>query len=687
MTAPGARTVFSVCPHDCPSVCALDVELDENDRVQRIRGARQPYTDGLICSKVARYGERIHHPERLSAPLRRIGPKGEGKFAPISWDEALDELAENFKKAAARYGAETVWLYDYAGTMGLVQRGGLKRLRHVMGYSRMGETICSSIANTGWIAGAGVRRGAESNEMALSDLIVVWGGNLVHTQVQAMKWINKARRDHDAKLVVIDPYLTPTAKQADLHLAPRPGTDAALACAVMHVLFAEGLADRDYLARYTDFPLALEEHLAQRGPDWAERICGVPADKIIAFARLYGATKKSFIRIGFGFSRHRNGAAAMHAVTCLPAVSGAWAHQGGGALFGQSILNAGLDTSLIDAKNLADKRVRTLDMSRIGAVLTNDPRDLGDGPPVTAMLIQNTNPIVVAPESAKVRQGFLRDDLFVCVHEQFMTETALMADLVLPATMFLEHDDIYIASAHNYLQVARAVLRPFAQCRPNHQVVSALAERLGAQHPAFAMTEWRIIDDVLKGAGKPGADEILAARWLDCSPGFEESHFLNGFGHPDGRFRFAPDWEALGDKNGLMPTLPDHLDLGNWATADKPFRLVAAPARHFLNSSFTETPSSRRAERRPTALVHPASCARLGLAEGDLARLGNENGSILIHVRPAEGMQPDTVVVESVWPNHAFIEGQGINVLVSAEPALPAGGAAFHDTAVWLHPA
>jgi len=270
MTAVG----HSVCAHDCPSTCALDVELSSPESIGRVHGAKgHSYLEGVICAKVARYAERVHHPDRLTTPLRRSGPKGSGQFVAIGWDEALDLVAERFRDAASRSGPQTVWPYHYAGTMGLVQRGGIKRLRHVMGYSGLLETFCVAIANAGWMAGVGARRGVDAREMADSELIVIWGGNPVHTQVHVMNWVQKARRERGAKLVVIDPYRTPTADKADLHLALRPGTDAALACAVMHVLFAEGLADRDYLAKFTDQPVALEAHLADRDPAWADARC------------------------------------------------------------------------------------------------------------------------------------------------------------------------------------------------------------------------------------------------------------------------------------------------------------------------------------------------------------------------------------------------------------------------------
>jgi anaerobic selenocysteine-containing dehydrogenase len=531
-----------------------------------------------------------------------------------------------------------------------------------------------------------VRRGVDSREIAESDLIVVWGGNPVLTQVNVMTHIARARKARGAKLVVVDPYRTGTAEQADIHLMVRPGTDGALAAAVGHVLIAEGYADRAYLAKYSDWDPALEAHYAACTPDWAAAVTGLRAAEIVAFARLYGETARSFIRIGYGFARSRNGSSNLHAVTCLPTITGAWRHQGGGALYASSAIYP-LDRTLIQGLDRLDKSVRVLDQSRIGPILTGDPRDLGAGPPVSALFIQNTNPMVVCPESAKVREGFRRDDLFVCVHEQFMTDTAAMADIVLPATTFLEHDDIYTASGHTHLQVARKVIEPLAECRPNHAVICELAKRLGAEHPGFAMSEWQIIDRTLKASGLPGAQDMYDRHWLDCALPFETMHFQDGFGHPDRRFHFKPDWTKVGRDAALMPALPGHNPIIDAAGAEHPYRLVAAPARTFLNTSFTETPGSRKREGRPTVLIHPDTCARLGLGEGDRARLGNRLGSVVVHARPFDGLQPEVVVVESIWPNGDFEEGLGINTLVSADPGPPLGGAVFHDTAIWIRPA
>ncbi|MAY67308.1 MAG: dehydrogenase [Rhodospirillaceae bacterium] len=677
----------SACPHDCPSTCALEVEVLDDHTIGRVRGnPRNDYTAGVICAKVAAYRERVHHPDRLTHPLQRVGAKGSGEFRRISWGQALDEVAEAIERARAVHGAETVWPYHFAGTMGLVQRDSIHRFRHAFGFSREHETICVTTACNGWVAGHGKIWGADPREIADSDLIVVWGGNPVSTQVNVMTHIAKARKTRGAKLVVIDPYRTPTAEVADLHIPLRPGTDGALACAIMQVLFEEGMADWDYMREFSDDPNRLHQHLSTRTPEWAEAITGIPADDIRDLARLYGQTERAYLRCGYGFTRSRNGAANMHAVTCLPVVTGKWKYRGGGALFSNRELY-GVDQTLIRGLDVVDPSTRALDMSQIGRVLTGDAKALKGGPPVTVLFTQNINPAEVAPETTRVIDGMMRDDLFTCVHEQFMTASAKLADIVLPATMFLEHEDMYQGGGHFYLQVHKALIEPLGECRSNVEVINGLAQRLGSDYPAFHMTAWELIDDALRRSGRPGADAVLAEGWIDCTKPFEDAHFLNGFGHGDGKFHFAADWSAIGEDCDGMSALPDHLNVIDDATDAHPYRLVAAPARRFLNTTFTETPSSRKKEGRPTALIHPETCTALGLAEGDRVRLGNELGDLVVHVRPFDGLQTHTVVVEGIWPNEAFEEGRGINTIISADAALPGGGAAFHDTAIWMRPA
>ena len=684
-TVPSLR--HSVCPHDCPGACALDVDIKALDRIGRIRGAKEmPYTDGVVCAKVARYAERVHHPDRLTTPLKRTGAKGEGQFTPVSWDEALDTVADEFRKAVDVHGAQAIWPYNYAGTMGLVQRDGLQRFRRVMGTSLMAGTICSTIGKAGWKAGVGSVIGTDPLVMAEADLIILWGMNPVATQVNVMTHIAKARKARGAKLIVIDPHRTATAEKADIHIAPKPGTDDALACALINVLLTEKLADREFLAAHTDFDGDVERHFADRTPAWAAGITGLPADEIVSLARLYGTTERSFIRLGLGVSRSRNGAAKVHAISALPAVSGAWARPGAGALLATGDAFARLDRTLIEGTDHATA-ARTLDMCQIGRVLTGDEKALKGGGPVTAMIVQNTNPAVVAPESVLVRQGLLREDLFLCVHEQFMTSTAKYADIVLPATTFLEHDDLYTSYGQTFLQVARAVIERSGECRSNHEVICALAQRLGLSHEGFALTEWDIIDRTLRTSGLPGADDVLAQRWIDCGSETSVMPFASGFPTGDGRFHFRADWDAVGSDTTNLPALPDHMRVLDEATEEHPFRLVAGPARQFLNSTFTETQSSVAGEGgRPTAQIHPSDAQRLGLTDGACIHLGNRRGRVSIHAKLTDAVRPGMVVVESVWPNEAFVGGMGVNALTGADSVVPAGGCAFHDTAVWIEP-
>ncbi|MDP6345520.1 MAG: molybdopterin oxidoreductase family protein [Alphaproteobacteria bacterium] len=685
---------YSACPHDCPSTCALEVERLDDHTIGRVRGAGDnAYTAGVVCAKVARYAERIHHPDRLTRPLRRRGGKGSGDFQPIAWDDALDEVAEAFLGIEQRHGAEAIWPYFYAGTMGLVMRDGINRLRHAKKYSGMHPTICVMSAWNGFIAGTGSLAGADPREMAEADCLVIWGTNPVNTQVNVMTHAARARKQRRATIVHIDTYRNGTAEQADMFLCVRPGTDGALACAVMHVLFRDGHANRDYLEKYTDCPAELEAHLREKTPAWAEAITGVPAAEIEAFASLVGTTPKTFLRLGYGFSRQRNGVVNMHAASCIAAVTGSWLEKGGGAFHNNGAIYH-WDKSMIEGLDVLDPAVRVMDQSRIGPVLTGDGRDLGDGPPVEGLLIQNTNPMRVAPEHNLVRRGFARDDLFVCVHEQFMTETAQAADIVLPATMFLEHDDVYQGGGHQYITLGPKVVEAPGDCRSNHQVIVALAKRLGASHPGFGMTPWELIDWTLRASGWGDVETLRRERWIDCQPEFAQAHYLDGFAHPDGKFRFAADWSAVlphgfGPEGApdSMPKLPDHWPAIEEATAEMPYRLVTAPARNYLNSTFTETPTSQQREGRPTVLIHPEDAGALGIAEGDRLRLGNDRGEVVVPAELFDGLRRGVVVVESIWPNAAFEDGNGINVLTGADPVAPAGGAAFHDNRIWIRAA
>jgi len=689
---PSIKIGKSVCPHDCPSACALEVELLDEKTIGRVRGSKDnTYTNGVICEKVARYAERVHHPDRLLHPMKRVGRKGSGQFEQISWDEALDLTAAAFLKAEREHGAESVWPYWYAGTMGLVMRDGIERLVNAKGYSSLYGTVCIALSWPGFYAGAGQITGVDPREMQKSDLIVVWGGNPVNTQVNVMSHIAIARKGRAAKLACVDIYETGTMKQADIKLLIKPGTDGALACAIMHILFRDGLANWNYLNQYTDDPHGLEAHLAGKTPEWAAEICGCSADEIVEFARLIGTTPKTFFRLGYGFSRSRNGAANMHAVNCIPVVTGAWLHEGGGALHS----NSGIykwNKRQLEAQD-ANRGQRVMDMSRVGEVLCGNAHDLQGGPPVMAMLIQNTNPVSIAPDQTRVKQGFAREDLFVCVHEQTITDTAKYADVLLPATTFLEHDDIYQGGGHSHIMFGRQLIAAAGEARSNDFVIKEIAKRVAASHPGIDKEPCTLIDEMLLASGRKGLDELDAQNWFDVMPDFETAHNIKGFGHKDGKFHFKANWADVAKAKSRMgalgpieniPEWPDYYQAHEQADSEYPFRLATSPARAFLNSTFNETPSSRKREGRPTVLVHPDDLTKLGIEDGARVRMGSRRGEVVLHAKAFAGLRLGVVIAEGVWPNHLHEGGRGINTLTGADQPAPAGGGAFHDNAVWI---
>ncbi|MHC5306844.1 molybdopterin oxidoreductase family protein [Bartonella sp. LJL80] len=687
----------SACPHDCPSTCALDVEILAPNRIGRVRGSKEnSYTAGVICAKVARYSERIHHPERLLRPLVRSGAKGEGNWKEASWDIALDLIAERFQKAVASYGSTTVWPYYFAGTMGLVQRDSINRLRHAGRYSHQFSTFCTNTALTGYYAGTGRIAGVDPREMAKSDCIVIWGTNAASTQVNVMTHAVKARKERGAKIIAVDIYESATVKQADLGLVLKPGTDAALACALMHVFFRDGFADWPYLERYSDDPKGLRDHLRFKTPQWASDMTGVPVEDIELFAKMVGTTKRSFFRLGYGFTRQRNGAVAMHAALSVPTVLGAWQYEGGGAFLSNASIFA-LNKNEIEGQSFADPTIRALDQSKIGRILARDEVELYGGPPVTALFIQNTNPANVAPEQRLVHEGLSRLDVFTVVHEQFMTDTAKLADVVLPATMFLEHDDIYRGGGQQHILLGPKLIEPPAGPQPNLYVINQLAKRLGLDHhPGFDKTAIELIDTMLRLSKRGTYNELREKRWLDVQPDFERAHFMKGFAWPDRKFRFKPQWTGgvspdtppktmghLGPYQS-MPEFPDQWDVLENVDAEHPFRLATSPAHNFLNSSFSETETSMQKERRPELMMHPEDAAQYGVDDGELVEIGNQRGEVVLHAKIFSGVRRGIVISAGLFPNSSFLRGEGINVLTGADSPAPNGGLAVHDIKVWV---
>ena len=595
-----------------------------------------------------------------------------------------------FLLAEERYGPQAVWPYYYAGTMGLVMRDGINRLRYAKKYSGFFETICNNLAWTASRPGPArfpVRIRARWRNRTSS---IIWGTNAVNTQVNVMTHASRARKRRGAKIVAVDVYMNGTMEQADLPVLIRPGTDGALACALMHCLFRDGKADWDYLDRYTDAPRELAEHVRSRDPQWASRITDCPVETIEAFAALIGERKRAFFRLGYGFSRSRNGAANMHAASCIPAVTGAWLYEGGGAFYNNRAIYH-WNKTMIEGLDVRDPSIRLLDQSRIGAVLTGESgspveRTAGGGhadpeyqSDVGRTRSGNRQARLCARRSVRVRARAIHD------RDRGSRRRRVARHHVPRARRHLPGRRTPIHSARAKL------IEPAGECRSNHDVICALAHRLGAKHPGFEMTPRELIDWTLTKSGWGSLPELEQKRWIDCQPDFDTAHYINGFAWPGGKFRFKPDWPNVPFRNPLrvgpidaMPKLPDHWEVIEEADAEHPFRLATSPARGFLNSTFTEMPTSRAKEGRPNVMIHPEDAAAHEIADGAPVMLGNARGQVRLRARHFDGVCRGVLIAESVWPNNAYEDGRGINTLTGADAVAPFGGAAFHDNKVWI---
>ena len=581
------------------------------------------------------------------------------------------------------YGSEAIWPYYYAGTMGLLQRDSINRFRHEFDFSGQYSTICNTLPQAGWMAGVGSLMGPDPREVKYSKVIVMWGGNPASTQVNFMKHVQNARKKNNAFLIVIDPYLTKTAKIADLHIKLRPGTDGALACGIMKHLIENKKIDEKYLEKYAKGLSKLKTHLLKKDKNWASNISGVTYEKIITLSNLLSKTKKVFFRLGYGFTRQRNGSFNMHAVICIPTLLGAWKELGGGAFYNNGgIYN--INKNLIEGLNFKNENIRMLDQSRIGPILNGNKSALKNGVAVKALFIQNTNPLVVAPETVLVRKGFQRKDLFVCVHEQFLTETAKYADVVLPATSFVEHNDIYIAGGHQHLTYGPKIIKELGECWSNNRLINELSKKMGSVKKEFSFSEEEFIDNTLKLSNLGSLKELKIKKFIDLQPEFNTSHFINGFGHQDKKFHLAAEWKINNKTFNKQFELPDHYDLIEKSSKKFPFKLVTAPAHNFLNSSFTETDGSKSIEKKPKIKIHSKDMEKLNIKNNEIIEIGNNRAKLKIHTEAFDGILPGVVIVEGVWPNECFIEGLGINSLIGADSPEPFGGAVFHDSAIWI---
>ncbi|HKI98283.1 MAG TPA: molybdopterin oxidoreductase family protein [bacterium] len=677
------RTHTSVCPHDCPDACSVRVGV-EDGRIVSIGGDPQhPVTAGFLCGKVNRYAERVYNPQRILTPLRRIGAKGEGRFAPIGWNEALDEIAERWRGIIAEHGAQAILPYSYGGTIGQVGFYIGHRFFHALGATRLERTICTGASLQGLRMTMGYGVGTPLEDVAKAKLIVIWGLNAVATHVHLMPFVKRARAG-GARLVVIDTYRNATARQADWFVRVRPGTDAALALGLMRQIIADDLHDTAFIDRYTHGFEELRAACAAYTPEHTEAITGVPAEEVVRLARAYGGERASFIRLGLGLSRHSNGAMNTRTIACLPALTGTWEAEGGGLLayaWGSTWLNG----KVLSAPHPEDPPARSVNMVRLGEALT----ELHD-PPVRALYVYNSNPAAVVPEQARVLSGLRRDDLFTVVHEQVPTDTVDYADLVLPATTFMEHDDLLASYGHNHVQVSRAAIPPQGEARSNHAVFQALAGRLGLTDPTLALDFDSLVERLADSPAEEaqGLDREALRAGHPVRFRVPEAPWRKGLRTPSGRFEFVSERMAeqgLPTVPAFLPSDEGHLD--NALRARYPLQLVTPPSQHFLNSSFGDTATSRKLERTPRIKLHPADAAARGLSDGAACRAFNDRGECFLTVEVTDDVGPGVAVAESIWWPKLHRGGKGINQLTSAELTDMGGCARFHDGLVQVEPA
>ena len=662
----------------------------ENGRAIEVRGAPDhPTTAGTLCTKVARYLDRTYSPERLRHPMRRIGRKGDGRFARISWDEALDEIATRFREIAeSAEGPQAILPYSYAGTMGLLQGQSMdRRFFHRLGASLLDRTICAAAGKAGWGAVIGASMGMDVEEYANSGLILIWGSNPVTSNLHFWTRAQEAKR-RGAKLVAIDPYRSATADKCHEHVALLPGTDGALALGIMHVLIAEGLLDRDYIDRHTIGFEALAARAAEWAPERAAQTCGIASEQVLRLAREYGTIQPAAIRLNYGMQRVHGGGNAVRAIACLPALIGAWRHPAGGALLSSSG-SFPVDTAALERPDLIQGAPRTINMSTIGDALTQL-----DDPPVRAIYVYNSNPIAVAPESSRVVAGFSREDLFCVVHEIFRTDTADYADILLPATTQLEQTDIHSSYGHLYALANNPAIAPLADALPNTEVFRRLAARMGFTEPCFRDSD----DDLARQAfcaGDPRMrgidwDGLKAEGWRRLDLPRPYAPFAQGgFPTPSGKCEF---WSERMKAAGEDP-LPDHVApyesvASNPGLARRyPLAFISPPARNFLNSSFANLPTSIEEERMPRVEIHPDDAAARDIGDGASVRVFNDRGNLLAMARVTDRARKGVVVAPSVWWRKLAPGGENANAVTSQALTDLGRAPTFYDCLVEVAPA
>ena len=676
------QVVRAACPHDCPDTCGMLVTVKDGVAVKIHGDPSMPFTEGTLCTKVAHYLERTYSPDRVLFPQKRIGRKGEGRFRRIGWDQALDEIAARLK-AVAEEDPQGILPCNYAGTMGMLQYSSMdRRFFHRLGASQLERTLCSSAGKAGIKATLGGSYGMDPERFDESKLILIWGSNPIVSNLHFWSRAQEAKR-RGAKLIAIDPYRSLTAEKCSQHIALLPGTDAALALGMMHVLIAEDLIDRDYLSKYAiGFDALKKRVLEEYEPSRVASICGIPVEEVVQLGRDYGRTKPAGIRLNYGMQRHAGGGIAARTIACLPALVGAWRDAAGGIVLTTADFY-GFDQAKLERPDLLKRKTRAINHAALGDALTSAK------PPVRAMIVYNNNPVAVCPDSSKVVAGFAREDLFTVVMDSFMTDTADYADIVLPATTQLEHDDVHKSYGHLYVLANNAAIAPLGESLPNIEVFRRLAARMGFDEPCFRDSD----DDVARqalGSGHRNLEgiswELLKERgWQRLNVAERFAPFAQGgFPTPSGKCELHS--EALA-KQGIDP-LPfynppaESVSSNPRLAARYPLSFLSPPRRNFLNSSFANLPRFREADKEPEIELHAEDAAARSLRDGDRVRVFNDRGSFLAVARVNGKPRRGVVVALSVWWKKFAPDGKNANDVTSQRTADLGGAATFYDCLV-----
>ncbi|HEY6826457.1 MAG TPA: molybdopterin oxidoreductase family protein [Gemmatimonadaceae bacterium] len=684
----GSTTVVrGACPHDCPDTCAMLVTVQDGRAIRVAGDPDHPFTRGFLCTKVNRYVERTYHPDRLLYPMRRVGPKGAGAFARISWDEALREIAERLNDIrSSADGPQAILPYSYAGTMGILQGSSIdRRFFHSIGASMLDRTICSMAGTVGMRMTVGANIGADPEGLPESDLVLLWGTNTLTSNPHMWPLVLEAR-ERGAPVIAIDPIRTRTAAQCDEWIAIRPGTDAALALGMMHVLLERGLQDDDYIASHTLGFDELRERVKEYSPERVSAITGIPPETIVSLGERYGRARSAFIRVNYGLQRHGGGGMAVRTIACLPALTGHWRRPGGGVQLSSSA-NFAFNTPVTQRPDLSPA-VRTINMIRLGEALTTPNGDVG-GPPVRALVVYNSNPAAVAPDRNAVLEGLRREDLFTVVLEHFQTDTADYADILLPATTQLEHWDLHLSYGHHYVSLNRPSIEPLGESLPNSEIFRRLAARMGLDEPSLRDDDLTIIRQALDSPSPNlkgvTLEALLERGWMRLNVPKPYLPFADGaFLTPSGKCEL---YSARMKQMGLDPLpaftapyeFPENVpDLA----ARYPLTLISSPAHQFLNSTFVNIAPLRRAAREPECLLHPEDAERRGIGVGARVVIHNDRGAFTAVARIESTIRPGVVWAPSIWWGKFAADGANANQTTSQRETDMGRGPVFYDNLV-----